>query len=343
MAITTQDFTKGVDFTGINPATGGDHNNLVELAEPTSDDSTNGKGLILWTKDTALNTPQVPDPTLIGTGKWVRYLWLRIPFHTASSQIPTVYGWNTQGTFLLPFKYWQPIIVDSADLQAQIDAILVIANQALANANAAQTTANNASNVANAANLNATAANTNAANAIASAHAAQTAAENALSQIPTSSDFSIRTNIYQVQKANGVAPPGIPNDDNPFIFNLARGVENSFATLNTSTGLITINSPSAYHFRCRISAEATGGVDTHAKLQVKKSDGTLLIDGMTEFFGSVGISGTHHMEVSGICNLIATDVVKVVVRRDHNMAHAPAASFNEEIYAQLEIVKLQYT
>jgi hypothetical protein len=48
MAMTIQDFDKGRDFTGVSPATGGDHNQLVDNAAPHSDNASEGKGITLW-------------------------------------------------------------------------------------------------------------------------------------------------------------------------------------------------------------------------------------------------------------------------------------------------------
>ena len=92
MPLSDQDLLKGLDFTGINPATGADHNNLLELAAPVSDSASEGKGLIVWTVDSALDTPIVPDASI--TTKWKRYLWIRVPHSTATNTSPIIYAWN---------------------------------------------------------------------------------------------------------------------------------------------------------------------------------------------------------------------------------------------------------
>src|SRR5436305_2019125 len=99
MALNTQDFDHGIDFTGLPNVTGGDLNNGVDLAQPHQDTATTGKGLILVTKDTALNIPDVPDA--VTHTKWKKYTWQRVPFDAAA---PIHYGWNEgaalDGTFL---------------------------------------------------------------------------------------------------------------------------------------------------------------------------------------------------------------------------------------------------
>src|SRR6267142_1416146 len=92
MTLSQNDFFHGVDFTGVNPINAGDLNNLVDLASPFSDNATEGKGIIIWTIDTALGVPDVP---IVSVGsKWKRYIWLRVPFPGAAVKTPNIYGWN---------------------------------------------------------------------------------------------------------------------------------------------------------------------------------------------------------------------------------------------------------
>src|ERR1051326_8776994 len=97
MALTSQDLVHGVDFAAIDPITAGDLNNLVDIAAPFLDTNKHGKGLILVTHDTALDTPYVPSVATYV--KWKRYIWLRIPHPTATDQSPRIYAWNDNAPF----------------------------------------------------------------------------------------------------------------------------------------------------------------------------------------------------------------------------------------------------
>lgn len=177
MPLSTQDLLHGIDFTGINPASGGDHNNLVDQSAPVDDGGGYGKGLVIVTKDQAVNTPDVPNAVV--TGKWSRYLWIRIPHNAATDLKPKAYAWNIAGPNDVTFLHWTVIAPSTADFQAQIDVLGVIANSALLSANAANVTASNANSNAATALTNANAAETSANNAAALAGTANTNATNA--------------------------------------------------------------------------------------------------------------------------------------------------------------------
>lgn len=164
-----QDFDKGIDFTGINPATGGDHNNLIELAVPRPDGSAaEGKGLVVVTTDAALNIPAVPDAS--ATTKWKRYLWVRRSFDGSAS--PKVYAWDDNAVNHVTFFKWLEATQDMTEFENDIAAALAAATNAetvaslvatsaataITTANGAVTTANDALAVANAAQADADAA-----------------------------------------------------------------------------------------------------------------------------------------------------------------------------------------
>lgn len=171
MALTSQDFLKGLDFTGINPATGADHNNLIELAAPASDSASEGKGIVVWTVDSALDTPVVPNA--VSVTKWKRYIWLRIPHATATVNTPLIYGWNDAAVSHATYLKWVQSTVDLTDVLADIAAL---------EADTAQLTGDiaNANTLASTANTTANTALTNAANALGTANGA---AANALTAI----------------------------------------------------------------------------------------------------------------------------------------------------------------
>lgn len=163
MALTAFDFTKGVDFSALASATGSDHNNLIDAGTPRSDSATEGKGLNIWTVDSALDTPIVPDAA--GTTKWKRYTWIRVPFAGAASKTPTLYGWNEDAASDATLLKWLPITADLstiesdiATLQSDLITAAAVAAEALTTAGQAYTAANNALNIANAAQTDATTA-----------------------------------------------------------------------------------------------------------------------------------------------------------------------------------------
>jgi hypothetical protein len=177
----TPDFIKGLDFTALSPASAGDHNTLIDGATPSTD-----RGLTLWSVDTALNTPDVPNPlSLPGiTTKWKRYVWLRIPHASSSSTVPVLYGWNDSATSVATYLKWQQFESDNSSILALITALDVRVTAVEAGVTSALATANAANSIASTASTNATgalstanAANTNATQALTNAAAAQTTAD----------------------------------------------------------------------------------------------------------------------------------------------------------------------
>ena len=168
----TPDFVKGLDFTALSPASAGDHNTLVDGATPASD-----RGLVLWSVDTALNTPDVPT-TPVTTTKWKRYLWLRIPHGSASSTVPMLYAWNDNATIVATYLKWQRFEADNSSVLALISA-LDLRVQDLEAVNVTLQA------LVNAANSNASTALTNSSAALSTANAANTNATTALSDLNT--------------------------------------------------------------------------------------------------------------------------------------------------------------
>lgn len=186
--LSINDFSHGVDFTGVNPINVGDLNNLVDLAATKQDSATEGKGIILWTIDVGMDAPSVPNPA--ATAKWIRYIWIRIPFVGSDNKVPKIYGWNVDSPDDVTFLKWNQLIPDVTQFQAQIDIILAqvnalsaTTNGAIASANAAAVTANSAFNLATTAQTDAdnaqaiaTTAQANSANAVSTANNALTTA-----------------------------------------------------------------------------------------------------------------------------------------------------------------------
>lgn len=166
------DFDKGLDFSALGSATGADHNNLIDLAVPHSD-----KGICIWSTDTALNTPDVPDPTSgLTFNKWKRYIWIRVPHSSATDKKPTLYAWNDNAASVTTYLKWLDTTFDDTDILAAI-AIL-------------QTDVDDANNTANSASATASSAATNAATALTNSVAANTTAVSAAADAVTALDNS---------------------------------------------------------------------------------------------------------------------------------------------------------
>lgn len=165
MAFVIQDFDKGVDLTGVNPISAAQLNQLIDGGVPHA-----MRGLTLYSIDSALNTPDVPNPLAGATyTKFKRYIWIRKPYNTATSTQPIAYVWDDDAVSDATLLKWKDLAIDLTAFIAEIDAAVVVANAANATANAANVAAANAAVLANTATNNATAALTAANNASAAA------------------------------------------------------------------------------------------------------------------------------------------------------------------------------
>lgn len=144
--MTDQDFEKGVDFTGLAQAEAADHNNLVDLASPKSDGvDSKGKGLLLVTTDVVLGTPDVPNANV--TVKWKRYAWLRRPFAGNGEWI--LYGWHEGSVADATYLKWIRINADLTALQVEVNNALAAALNASTQIELLSDTLNAAVNTAN--------------------------------------------------------------------------------------------------------------------------------------------------------------------------------------------------
>jgi hypothetical protein len=244
----SNDFLHGVDFTGVNPINAGDLNNLVDLSEPYSDGATRGKGIILWTIDTALDTPDVPSPVVIP--KWIRYVWIRIPYVGAEDKVPKIYGWNNDSDSAAILLKWNQLIPDVAQFQAQIDIISAQLNALEATTNGAIASANAASVTANAAFNLATTAQTDADTAQATAVTAQANSANAV---------STATNALTIANAAKTAA-----DTNKTIFQIVPGTAGQKIRTNlAASALEYFNDINNY---VRVSETQAIGVDAGASI-----------------------------------------------------------------------------
>lgn len=175
MPIAIYDFTTGLDFSALANATGADHNNLVDQAVPYATD----KGIVMVSTDTALNTPDVPNPnTSASYTKWKNYIWVRRVHSTATDTTPLSYTWNENAVSHATYLKWVRIPADTSALEALIDALDLRVDDLEASMATALATAN-------AANATANLASTNASSALATANTANTNATTALSDLNT--------------------------------------------------------------------------------------------------------------------------------------------------------------
>lgn len=179
------DFTKGKDFSGLTDASGVDHNTLVDLATPYQDSAEEGKGINLWTLDSALNVPRVPDPTAGASySKWNRYIWIRVPYPGATDKTPKLYVWNDDAPSIATYLRWK-LYADLTSINATVAALNISVTTASSNAANALVAANAANASAASANSKATSAETNATNAVALVTAAQADATTSLANAAT--------------------------------------------------------------------------------------------------------------------------------------------------------------
>lgn len=144
-----QDIVKGVDFTVVNPQTASEHNQLVELSNPYTEDanSLTGVSFNLVTTDTALNAPDVPNPeTSTSYNKWRRYQWCRRIWIDGTQFVPAIYMWCPTMAANITLLRWQLVDLASqtgtnTNFNTPLQAALTSANTNAANAVAASTAA----------------------------------------------------------------------------------------------------------------------------------------------------------------------------------------------------------
>lgn len=341
MALTTTDLTHGVDFTGINPATGGDHNNLVDLAVPKDDGGQQGKGFVLVTKDSALDTPVVPDANT--TTKWRRYIWIRIPHATATSQLVTIYAWSQGLAVADPtFSKWGPVIIDVTSIQSQIDAVVIVANNALTTANTANNAANAANNVANTAFNLATDAENKVAVLTTELHGTFRDQIIALQlpvaslQLYTSTERARYARFEELQ-GSGVDAGASVIGSNVRILNNVSDNTGGLFTLDTVTGIVTILQTGVYY----LAAHGVCFTNSH-QLNVKTGAGTPIALG-DPIYNTLALN-----TVSRAFGLYVATVANTTIKLDHYVNANLAAnglgkgigSGQFQIYSRLEIWKI---
>jgi hypothetical protein len=173
-----RDLLTATDFTALESINGSDLNGIIQFATPYRDTAIPvnerfGKGFVLSTIDTLVDTPDVPNPNTVAS-RWKRYLWIRHPHADADGVNPKVYVWNEDAVSAAVLLKWIPVAYDDTALAARV-------TQAELDINTVETTAAQAS-------ATATAANNSAATALQKANTAATDAANAASEANSASN-----------------------------------------------------------------------------------------------------------------------------------------------------------
>lgn len=366
MALSSQNFVKGTDFTGLTSITASDLNQAVDAATLKSDTASEGKGLILWTKDSALDTPIVPDPSAVTTA-WKRFIWVRIPYSSATSQTPIVYGWNDNATSDATYLKWldtaadlTTIEADIAELQSHMTTAQTSILTAAATANSASTLANTANNNATSAlstgttaAANATTALSDAADAAADASAASAAASAAQTTATAAQSTATAANTAATANRNvkyvkftetqnkGTNAGAAVTGKNTRVLNTEDNDAGNLASV-AGTGVVTL-AAGTY----QVHAWSTAfNITAHQLLLVKDSDNSTLLTGSSARTNNNDINDLSHL--SGLITLSAATAIRL---DDYFGSNSGATDLGKacnvhpdgggkEVYALLELIKL---
>lgn len=163
-------FLKGIDLTALPAINAGDWNNLVDAATLMND-----RGIIIYSVDSAVNVPVVPDATAVGYEQFIRFIWLRIPHVNDGDRTPSIYGWNDAAESDATYLKWLQLTPDLSDLQDTINTALNNSITAIGAAQTANVNATNANSLSQQAATQASDAKTVASTAASNATAALTA------------------------------------------------------------------------------------------------------------------------------------------------------------------------
>lgn len=203
MQPTTQDFNNNTDYTAQNLSGNLLNTGFALLQGNKTVDNQSGIVPVIWTLDSALNTPLVPDPNSSpSAAKWVNYIWYRLPFNTDTTSPAKIYTWNQNAASAPTFLQWIDTTFDDTAILAQLATLSTTANTALNAANTANTNSSNALTNSNAAVTVAT----NAANSVAQAESdASAAAVAATTANNTATAASATANGASAVAANALA------------------------------------------------------------------------------------------------------------------------------------------
>lgn len=366
MALSTQNFVKGTDFTGLTTITASDLNQVIDAATLKLDTATEGKSINLWTVDSALNTPVVPDPTSVTT-TWKRFIWIRVPHSSATSKKPIVYGWNDNATSDATYLKWldtsadlTAIEADIATLQSDMATAQTDILTAAATANAASTLANTANNnatsalsTATTAAANATTALSDAADAIVDASAATAAASSAQVTATAAQNTATAANTAATANRNvkyvkftetqnkGTNAGAAVTGKNTRVLNTEDNDAGNLASV-AGTGVVTL-AAGTY----QVHAWSTAfNVTAHQLLLVKDSDNSTLLTGSAACTNNTDINDLSHL--SGLITLSAATAIRLDDYFGSNNTTTDLGKAcnvhpdggGKEVYAMLELIKL---
>lgn len=368
MPLTDQDFTKGVDFTGLTSIVDTDLNNLVDLAVPVDDTGGCGKSLNLITVDTAADTPDVPDAATVT--KWQRYTWIRIPFAGSVNKSPKLYAWNEDLAAYDPvYLKWLSLTADLTTIQADITtldgrvdtiegSIATLTTSVAAansNANAAKLAADAANTTANANAANIAALSTKvdtiedtandakavADNALAVANAAQTTANTALSSATAA--WTPRFVYLSEKQTKGTHAGASVLGKNIRIVNTEDSDVGALCVLDPVTGKFTVKA-GVYKINATIPMSGSADRSSQAFL-CKASDDSVYIAGSSCWIGSGAINDALSI-INGIFTLSADTELYILHYFNAAIATyglgraANVAPSGGEVYTTIELLKL---
>lgn len=362
MALGLQNFNKGTDFTGLSTINASDLNQSVDNATCYLDNANEGKSINLWTKDSALDTPRVPDPGSVTTA-WKRFIWIRVLLDGSKAKL---YVWNDSINSDPTYLKWEDVSTDTTTIEDEIAAIqaditTVQADVATANAtaNAASALANTASTTAATANATATTASSNATTALADAASASADADAALAaatsaQATATAAQSTATAANNAATANrNVRYVKITETQNKGTNAGAAATGKNTRVLNTedsdagnlasvAAGVVTL-AAGTY----QVHAWSVGfNITAHQLLLVKDSDNTTLLTGSSACTNNNDIN-----DMSTLSGLITLSVATAIRLDDYFGSSGSATDLGKacnvhpdgggkEIYALLELIKL---
>jgi len=374
MALSLQDFLKGLSFSALPSFTGTDLNNLVDEATPFIDSPTEGKGIILHTIDTALGVPEVPDPTISGSyNKWKLYIWKRTPFPGATVKTPTIFGWNDDAPNDATFKKWLQLVQDTTQIETDITNLqtevnvaqstaanaAAVANQALTEADNAEAAALNALNIANGLNAAVNQANTNASNAVTTANGASAAVTAMQTDVNNLKNVSVPAlqalnSAFALLSENAAANTslaGLAAGENVRNINTKQYDAQNLVTL--AGGKITIVNAGTYLVKVRVPYTVTlTDANLTNQLQagiIKDSDNSVLGIGQSCYHATTGIGGaaftqdaTGFSEAFAIISVTAGFVIRIILNaaNTHGSNGKAANRLPSEVYTTVEIKQL---
>jgi hypothetical protein len=166
----SQDFVTEIDYTAQELSGSLLNAGFADLSGNTAGDGLSGVVPAIWTQDTALGVPNVPNPGLVA--KWVNYIWYRIPYSTNTTGPAIIYTWNATAISNATYLKWISTAFDPTSILASITTLTTSVATANNAANTANTNASNALTQALAAVQLANTANNGIAAATATANSA---------------------------------------------------------------------------------------------------------------------------------------------------------------------------